>query len=339
MADQPQPTKITPELSAQAERLSKIFFPSESKRRMEWFKKTPDQKSAKLVHYTTAESALAIIKTKRFWMRNTVCMSDYSEVLHGFNLFNAFFQEQTNLKKFTDSLDSCHAGVAQEALDTFNQQWQNSTIQMQTYVACLSEHDDSEDVHGRLSMWRAFGASPSRVAIVLNIPSDTLASVSLGIQFSPVSYLSETAAHNEIAKVIDNVLDDCAYLREIDRAFLVQLVYRMLVTGVVGWKHEAFHEEREWRAIYQPKIWSSPLMGSSTRVIAGIPQIVYEVPMDSSKSPELADLNFAAMFDHLIVGPTPYPWPIYEAFVDALTKAGVTDAGKRLVPSGIPIRA
>ena len=45
------------------------------------------------------------------------------------------------------------------------------------------------------------------------------------------------------------------------------------------------------------------------------------------------------MFDHLIVGPSPYLWPMFEAFVDALVKAGIQDADKRLVPSGIPIRA
>ncbi|MGA2430167.1 MAG: DUF2971 domain-containing protein, partial [Candidatus Acidiferrum sp.] len=203
----------------------------------------------------------------------------------------------------------------------------------------LSEHPRSEDVHGRLSMWRAFGAAPARVALVLNIPSDSLASLALGIEFSPVAYPSETAAHDVIDDVTKNVHAECEYLRRLERPILVQMVFRMLLFGVVCLKHEGFHEEREWRAIYQPKIRSSRLMKPSTKVINGVPQIVYEIPMDKTASAELADLDFAKMFDHLIVGPTPYVWPMYEAFVDALTEAGVGDARNRLVPSGIPIRA
>ena len=45
------------------------------------------------------------------------------------------------------------------------------------------------------------------------------------------------------------------------------------------------------------------------------------------------------MFDRLIVGPTPYVWPMYDAFVDALAKAGIVDPGTRLFASGIPLRA
>jgi hypothetical protein len=49
--------------------------------------------------------------------------------------------------------------------------------------------------------------------------------------------------------------------------------------------------------------------------------------------------SMTRLFDRLIVGPTLYPWPMYEAFVDALVKAGVADVDKRSFASGIPIRA
>jgi len=70
-----------------------------------------------------------------------------------------------------------------------------------------------------------------------------------------------------------------------------------------------------------------------------VPQVVYKVPPDSSASPLIADLDFAQAFDRLIVGPTPYPWPIYGAFVEALKAAGVANTGERVFASGIPIRA
>jgi hypothetical protein len=103
-------------------------------------------------------------------------------------------------------------------------------------------------------------------------------------------------------------------------------------------KHEGFHEEREWRAIYAPNRLQSRLIESSIEVIAGVPQVVYKVPLDTSASDRIADLDFTQIFDRLIIGPTSYPWPIYGAFVDELAKAGIADAAERVVVSGIPIR-
>ena len=112
-----------------------------------------------------------------------------------------------------------------------------------------------------------------------------------------------------------------------------------LLSGVVCLKHEGFHEEREWRAIYAPTRQPSRLMESSTEVVSGVPQVVYKVPLDASVSNQIADLDFTQIFDHLIIGPTSYPWPIYGAFVDELTKAGVANSAERVLVSGIPIRA
>jgi hypothetical protein len=157
--------------------------------------------------------------------------------------------------------------------------------------------------------------------------------------FSPVAYLSESAAHQVWEEVIENVRANREYLRMIGRDALVRLVFMTLLSGVVCLKHEGFHEEREWRAIYAPNRWFSPLMESSTEVVSGVPQLVYKVPLDASVSNQIADLDFTQIFDHLIIGPTSYPWPIYSAFVDELTKAGVANSAERVLVSGIPIRA
>ena len=83
---------------------------------------------------------------------------------------------------------------------------------------------------------------------------------------------------------------------------------------------------------------SSPLMESSTEVIGGIPQPVCKIPIDKRVSDILSDLDLSNLFDRLIIGPSQYPWAMYESFVAALTEAGVTDAGNRVFISDIPIR-
>ena len=112
----------------------------------------------------------------------------------------------------------------------------------------------------------------------------------------------------------------------------------MFIAGVTCLKHEGFHEEREWRAIYSPKRNPSPLMDFVIEVVGGVPQPVYKIPLDATVNPALATLDFARIFDRIIIGPSPYPWPMFEAFVEALTKSDVSDAAQRVSLSMIPIR-
>jgi hypothetical protein len=72
-------------------RIMSITMPYALKQMQAMYQRTPDQTHGRFVHYTTAEAALSIIRTKRFWLRNTNCMSDYREVQHGFDIFNRYF--------------------------------------------------------------------------------------------------------------------------------------------------------------------------------------------------------------------------------------------------------
>ena len=96
-----------------------------------------------------------IKRNKCIWMRNTTCMSDYMEVMHGYNNFWKFFNDNKIKKSFLKALEGCASGVAVEAIQLFDQWWND--IRFNTYIAAVSEHDEEEDFHGRLSMWRAFG--------------------------------------------------------------------------------------------------------------------------------------------------------------------------------------
>lgn len=314
-------------------RLENIFVPNARKRRDELYKR---QNRARFVHYTPAEAALNIIKTKRIWMRNAMCMSDYREVNHGYDLLRSFFANTDNRDKFISELDLCSPNVASEAISLFDQWWGN--IQTNTYIASISEHKDNEDLHGRLSMWRAYGGSSARVAIVFSVPWYTGASEALNISFSPVAYPEKDDVHTEINSVINNVLENREFLSPVDRNILLGTIFNMFLAGMTCLKHEGFSEEREWRILYSPKLRPSPLVELATETIGGVPQIVYKLPLDEAVSDTLAELDFSQIFDRLIIGPSPYPYAQYEAFVAALEIAGVQNASERVFVSGIPIR-
>jgi hypothetical protein len=323
-------TVIPPELQ-QAIQLESIFMPYARKQRDAFH-----EKRGRFVHYTSAEAALNIIRSKRIWMRNATCMSDYREVHHGFQILNSFFADEAKNKSLYDALNACSDGVAQEAIAIFDQWWND--IQFGTYITSISEHDNKEDLHGRLSMWRAFGGNSARVALVFKVPFFSGGAGALNIMFSPVAYLTNGEAHETLQRVIENVSANLDFLRSIERPALVAIVFNMLVAGVTCLKHEGFHEEREWRAIYNPNRFRSPLMQASTELVGGVPQHVYKLPLDVMVSDLLSDLDLCKIFDRLIIGPTPYPWAMYEAFTDALAGAGLADSKKRVFTSGIPIR-
>ena len=200
-------------------------------------------------------------------MRNTTCMSDYREVQHGFELLNKFFSDDSKKDVFTSALDVCSPNSAKEAIDLFNQWWNDT--QFNTYITSISEHDDKEDSHGRLSMWRAFGGNTTRVALVFSLPWFSAGALALNLRLNPVAYFNEEEVHAEINAVIKNIRENCDFLRSIERSHIVGSVFNMLVAGVTGLKHVGFHEEREWRVLYAPNRDASPLMERSTEIIGG----------------------------------------------------------------------
>jgi hypothetical protein len=296
----------------------------------------------RFVHYTSAKAALSIINSKRMWMRNARAMADYSEVLHGFSILSKFFSDEAKKAAFINALDECVPGIADAAIGLFDHHW--TATRSHTYITSISEHMAAEDTNGRLSMWRAFGGSAPRVAIVFNLPRALPAVLArtLNLMFSPVAYLTEEEAHTTIHQVIENIRANAVFLRSCDPQVVLHYVVTTLLAAVTCLKHEGFGEEREWRAIYLPRLSPpSPLMQCSTETIAGVPQVVYSIPFDKTASPVLAPLDFSRIFDRLIIGPSPYAFPMSEAFTAALEKAGIPpdEARKKVVVSGIPIRA
>jgi hypothetical protein len=343
MLNENQKSAIIPEDVQIQMKLEEIFTPQFRKKREDAYKISvpgDTEKYTRFVHYTTAEAALSIIQTKHIWMRKTTCMSDYLEVEHGFQILRKYFGDESKLDLFSKALDAYVPGAAQEAIQLFNGHLGN--IRSSTYIASISEHNDEEDSHGRLSMWRAFGGDTGRVAIVFRLPwyaEGLLEGIkALNIFFGPVVYLTENDYHKEFCHILDNIATNPELLRSVDRSKIVTIIFNMFLIGTVCLKHCGFREEQEWRVMHFPSLWNSPLMKSETKVIGGVPQKIYKLPLDTTVAPALAALDFSCIFDRLIIGPTEYSWAMYEAFSETLSNIGIQDAYKRVCVSNIPIR-
>jgi len=249
MTDQLGPADLPPEVRDTIA-LEGIFMPYLRRQRDRAYEGLGSSGRLRLAHYTSAEAALKIIRSKRLWMRNARCMSDYSEVQHGDQLLRGFFGDVFNRQEFLSALDASVPGAGNEGFELYERSLND--LALATYIASASEHHRSEDSHGRLSMWRAFGGNKAGVAIVLGIPWYSRASLKLSLVVSPVAYLSADEVNIELRQVIKNVRDKAEFMRSVNRVWVVGWVYNMLAIGAVCLKHKGFHEELEWRGIHFP---------------------------------------------------------------------------------------
>jgi hypothetical protein len=99
-------------------KLQSIFLPYTKERR-----DAVVAQKGKFVHYTSAENAMNIIKSKKLWMRNTKCMNDYMEVSQGHFLLVHFFEDKTRKKYFCNVLEPFGKEIGMNSLKLFDQWW------------------------------------------------------------------------------------------------------------------------------------------------------------------------------------------------------------------------
>ncbi len=315
------------------QKLNEIFFPHFWEKRL-----ALKESDRKLVHYTSAENALRIITEKAIMLRSTVCMNDYSEVQHGHKLVQSCFFENDKglLKQFVEAFDEACSGAANEAFTLYDQHF--TTNVYRTYVACIAEHHREEDETGRLSMWRAYNQGSAGVAIILDKAPLFSNAAFVGFFASPVAYLKDNEVRRYLEKVIQSAKDQKEFLKGLPRETIVNSLFTLLLFSAICIKHHGFEEEREWRVIYLPGLFPSEHMKQSSVTIAGVPQIVYKLPLVDLPDKSLLGIEIPKFVDSIIVGPTQFPYPIFEVLVDAMSKAGVAEPGKRIFTSNIPLR-
>ena len=288
----------------------------------------------RFVYYTTAETATCILKNKQIWLRNTAAMNDYLEVEHGFDCLNASYRAAPGIS-FNAALNSCFPGLADEVKAFFNG-WLPS-IRQDTYITSVSEHLPEEDLHGRLSMWRAYGGQTG-VALVLNGAVMFSKSNALNVFSSPVSYLNPDAFAAQFETIAKKMQSEVDFLKSLGQETLKQIVFNMLRFSILCTKHPGFHEEREWRVVASPAMHPSEHATFAVEVIRGTPQPVLRLDLKNHPDQGLVGLAIPELLDRLIIGPCQFPEIVRSAFHRILEEAGVVEPGERIIVSDIPLR-
>lgn len=315
-------------LNADQLRLLQIFFP----RVFDAYGRIL-QKQTRFVQYTRAESAIKLLRSGTVWMRKPQWMNDYREIEHGLDCLIAAYDRSEAGKRFRSALDKAFPNITKSIQDSFNP-WVES-YRSNTYVACVSEHDDEEDVNGRLSMWRAYGGGTG-VALVVKSAPFTMVSDELGAYSSPVSYLDQAGVEAHFSTIADAIEKDMDFVQSRQQGEIEYLIHEAFRYGILCNKHPGFAEEREWRIIYSPDRDTKKVLTKSIEVIGGEPQPVYRIPLKDISG--YTSLAVADILDRIIIGPTRFPSAALESFRAELNALNVPDADKKVVVSDIPLR-
>ncbi len=162
--------------------LAEIFFP----RAFAKFEAARNDKT-RFVHYTNADAAMKILRSEKVWMRQSSCMNDFMEVIYGIECVTEALNAPCG-EIFKSALNKAHTDVYDEINQNFEQR--KLSLTTDTYLTCISEHEEKEDDFGRLSMWRAY-SDTTGVALVMNNTVFINESHTLGAYTSPVAYLNK----------------------------------------------------------------------------------------------------------------------------------------------------
>ena len=177
------------------------------------------------------------------------------------------FQNQELKTAFIEALAPYGDDMGNRVLKHFDEWWKN--IQFNTYITSISEHDQSENVYGRLSMWRAYGGNSAKAALVLRMPLAPGQVAGLRLLFSPVEYLAFDEIVQEFRDALQSIQNNAAVLAKIKPELVFNMAFFMLVLAALCLKHKGFSEEKEWRAIYLPHALPSDSVERNVEVAGG----------------------------------------------------------------------
>jgi hypothetical protein len=291
------------------------------------------EQNQRFVYYTSAATAMRILRNGEIWMRKSHLMNDFREIEHGFECLRIAYGK--NKHRMFALFDGMFPGFCARLESKFDE-WM-PYFRRDSYITCLSEHDPSEDKHGRLSMWRAYGFGAG-VALVVRGGPIIRPSNALRAYTSPVAYLDNAQLESAFEQILQNASADSDFLKSLGEEKVQANMFAALRSAVMCTKHPGFHEEREWRVIYSPRFERSERIISSVESIGGIPQSICRIPLRDIPEEGLFGLTPPEFIDRVIIGPSKFPLGIHDALMVLLDEVGIQNPAEKIIFSDLPLR-
>jgi hypothetical protein len=290
-------------------------------------------KEQRFVYYTSADTAMRILRSGEIWMRKSHLMNDFREVDHGFDCLRGAYQNHRD--RMVAVFDNLFPGFVQRLEAKFDN-WMPH-FRADSYITCVSEHDPSEDQYGRLSMWRAYGGGAG-VAIVGKGGALLRPTNALNAYANPVAYFHRSEVDASFGQVMTNIETNKEVVRALGEQQADAYMFSVLRNAILCTKHPGFHEEREWRVLYSPSFRRSERIATSIESIGGTPQSICRLPLRDVPEEGLYGLNPAEFVERVIIGPCKFPAGVYDALAVLLTDLGISNPAEKIVFSDVPLR-
>ncbi|WP_309623809.1 DUF2971 domain-containing protein [Novosphingobium sp.] len=263
-------------------------------------------------------------------------MNDFSEIQHGLSCLQMAWNTESgeSLRTWIDDLWPQMSKELERLFDghAFN-------IQNRTFITSLSEHDDDEDIFGRLSMWRAYGGR-SGVAVVLNPTIFSSETDKMAVSSAPVLYQTPDEFTKWFTQWVRNLEENTEILRSLNFEDAKGWMFHCFRMFCLCIKHPGFREEKEWRVFHTPEIDGlSKWVNSKIEVIGGLPQEIVELSLEDDVKLEVVGVAPNSLIERVIIGPCESPMTLHFALLSALKDAGVSEPEKRISASLIPLRS
>lgn len=160
---------------------------------------------------------------------------------HGLNVGIKVFADSSEVKEACGKQYSQVESAFHNIIEFFNQE-----LQHDTYVFCLSEHDE-KDHDGVLSMWRGYGDQGKGAAIIFNSGFIDKSGRS-PLLIPKVRYMSAKCRYKHTVDILNLWCSEYKEASSCDEA--VAWLFDCLLFNAITTKHDGFKEEREWRLVY-----------------------------------------------------------------------------------------
>jgi hypothetical protein len=282
-----------------------------------------------LAHYTSAEAAYNIISSKKVYLRDARYTNDFSEINYGSHMFAKAFYE-----KYSHLYNDLFKKIDSSLLDKFNEIFTKDVdnLLLNNYIFCLCGHDtynEEELLHGKLSMWRAYGGKSgvcfyfNNNVIDIDLPNPT---------FSKVNYWSNIDLESEMSRFY-NVMNSNIDFISSNKKILLEMITNKFKNDLAFIKNPRFREENEWRFLCFPDAQEGKEYTVENIILRNTPQLVVSLPFS-----EIYKTSFNEILSHIVIGPSPYQHLVQRSISDLLAKHGFNNASDRVFLSDTPLR-
>jgi hypothetical protein len=199
-----------------------------------WREHSSSKEPTEFFHYTSAQGLKGILESKSFFASDVLSLNDYSEVVHGRDMFFDLLKAKSTALA-ENLLQALQTG---NGLLGLGEKWF-------VYVFCLCAKKDV------LSQWRGYSGGTGGFAIGLDAKKleERIQQADFAVLKMLYNRKDQQRILSETLSSFERVCEEYPPQSKTDVTDVLEEMALILLQTILYFKHPAFHEEEEWRIV------------------------------------------------------------------------------------------